>query len=59
MYKEAETSHNFMTLHCSRHYNYRMLPARMVNHHFILILTSTSLPYKRLSRYENKKEPKN
>ena len=44
---EANTSNDFTTSHCSRHYSHKMLPARTVNHPFLLILTSTSPPYKR------------
>ena len=46
--KEAKISNRFTTLHCSKHYNYRMLPAKIVNKYFILILKSTNFPYKRL-----------
>ena len=49
---------NFMTWQCSRHYIYKMLSARNVNHHFLLIRTFMGLSYKRTTRNENKWNPK-
>ena len=47
IYKEAKTSKNFARSHCSKHYNYKMLPAKTLYRHIILILASKGLPYKR------------
>ena len=52
---EAKTSNNF-TSNYSRHYTYKMLPTRTINHLFHLILTSTSLPYKRATLTRQQKE---
>ena len=55
-FKEAKTSNNFTRSQRSRHYNYKMTPARTVNYHFLFILTSKSFPYMRTTRRWQQKE---